>query len=82
MEGDERTVLSAQFLVFESRRFELVQKGRKGRTILTMADRRAGKGIPHVGKQPRARRQDGAWRKKRSDAGKPRTRAGRQAASR
>lgn len=41
-----------------------------------MTDRRAGR-VPHVsspggGKQPRARRQDGAWRKKRSDAGKPR----------
>lgn len=41
-----------------------------------VADRRAGK-VPHVkikggGKAPRARRQDGAWRKKRSDAGKPR----------
>ncbi len=41
-----------------------------------MADRRAGK-VPHVktkagDKAPRARRQDGAWRKKRSDAGKPR----------
>lgn len=32
-------------------------------------DRRAGKSVPHVGKQPRARRKDGAWRKKRSDAG-------------
>jgi putative transcriptional regulator len=42
----------------------------------TVADRRAGK-VPHVktkggGTAPRARRQDGAWRKKRSDAGKPR----------
>lgn len=41
-----------------------------------MADRRAGK-VPHVretggGKQPRARNQDGSWRAKRSDAGKPR----------
>lgn len=36
------------------------------------ADRRAGKSAPHVGKQPRARRLDGAWRKKRSDAGKKR----------
>jgi len=36
-------------------------------------DRRAGnKNVPHVGKQPRARRQDGGWRRKRSDAGKPR----------
>ncbi len=35
------------------------------------ADRRAGKGIFHVGKEPRARNQDGNWRKKRSDAGKP-----------
>ena len=39
-----------------------------------MADRRAGK-VPHVktaggGKAPRARNQDGAWRKKRSDTGK------------
>jgi hypothetical protein len=36
------------------------------------ADRRAGKGIPHVGRQPRDRNKDGSWRKKRSDAGKPR----------
>jgi hypothetical protein len=36
-----------------------------------VADRRAGK-IPHVGKQPRARNQDGSWRKKRADAGKKR----------
>jgi hypothetical protein len=35
------------------------------------ADRRAGK-VPHVGKQPRARNQDGSWRKKRADAGKKR----------
>ena len=34
-----------------------------------MADRRAGK-IPHVGKEPRARTKSGAWRAKRSDAGK------------
>jgi hypothetical protein len=39
-----------------------------------MADRRAGK-VPHVktmggGTAPRARTQTGAWRKKRSDAGK------------
>jgi hypothetical protein len=34
-----------------------------------VADRGAGK-VPHVGKQPRARNLDGAWRKKRSDAGK------------
>lgn len=43
----------------------------------SMADRRAGK-VPHVKTKngdiaPRARRQDGAWRKKRSDAGKPRS---------
>jgi len=38
-----------------------------------MTDRRAGKkNVPHVGKQPRARNQDGSWRKKRSDAGKKR----------
>ena len=41
-----------------------------------VADRRAGR-VPHVpdehgGQQPRARNQDGTWRKKRSDAGKPR----------
>lgn len=46
-----------------------------------MADRRAGKG-PYVpdeggGKQPRARNQDGTWRGKRSDAGKPRGGSGR-----
>ena len=38
-----------------------------------MTDRRAGKSVPHVGKQPRARNQDGSWRKKRSDAGKKRS---------
>ncbi len=37
-----------------------------------MADRRAGKKIPHVGKQPRSRTQTGKWRKKRSDTGKKR----------
>ena len=39
------------------------------------SDRRSGtkKGVPHVGKQPRARTVSGAWRRKRSDAGKPRT---------
>ena len=41
-----------------------------------MADRRAGKG-PYVrdeggGKQPRARKANGQWRAKRSDAGKKR----------
>lgn len=40
-----------------------------------MADRRAGKGpyvpSPGGGKEPRARNQDGRWREKRSDAGKP-----------
>jgi len=35
------------------------------------ADRRAGR-VPHVDKEPRARTKSGAWRKKRSDAGKPR----------
>ncbi len=40
------------------------------------ADRRAGpRQGPYVnrGKLPRARNDDGTWRKKRSDAGKPRT---------
>ena len=41
-----------------------------------MADRRAGRATPHVpskgGAQPRARNNDGTWRKKRSDAGQPR----------
>ena len=36
------------------------------------ADRRAGKGIPHVGRKPRARNEDGTWRRKRSDAGRRR----------
>jgi len=36
-----------------------------------MTDRRAGrKQGPYVGKEPRARNEDGTWRKKRSDAGK------------
>jgi hypothetical protein len=35
------------------------------------ADRRAGR-VPHVGREPRARTASGNWRKKRSDAGKPR----------
>lgn len=34
-----------------------------------MTDRRAGR-IPHVGKIPRARRKDGGWYRKRSDAGR------------
>ena len=42
-----------------------------------MADRRSGRG-PYVpdeggGKQPRSRKKDGSWRKKRSDTGKKRT---------
>ena len=38
------------------------------------ADRRSGtkKGVPHVGKEPRSRTKAGTWRRKRSDAGKPR----------
>ncbi len=35
-----------------------------------MAYRRAGKSVPHVGKEPRARTKSGKGRKKRSDAGK------------
>ena len=41
------------------------------------ADRRAGKGIPHGGKEPRARNQDGTWRTKRSDAGTPKRKKGK-----
>lgn len=43
-----------------------------------MADRRAGPSqgpyvpSPGGGKEPRSRNQDGAWRAKRSDTGKPR----------
>jgi hypothetical protein len=38
-----------------------------------MTDRRAGpRQGPYVRNQPRARNNDGTWRKKRSDAGKPR----------
>jgi hypothetical protein len=37
-----------------------------------MTDRRAGRKIPHVGREPRSRNLDAKWRKKRSDAGKPR----------
>ena len=38
-----------------------------------MTDRRAGqKQGPYVKKQPRARNNDGTWRKKRSDAGQAR----------
>ncbi|MDP9480399.1 MAG: hypothetical protein M3R38_32850 [Actinomycetota bacterium] len=41
-----------------------------------MANRKTGR-VPHVrdeggGQQPRSRNQDGSWRAKRSDAGKPR----------
>jgi hypothetical protein len=37
-------------------------------------DRRAGpKQGPYVGNQPRTRNNDGTWRKKREDAGKPRS---------
>jgi hypothetical protein len=37
------------------------------------ADRRAGRdNVPHVGKQPRSRNNDGTWRKKRNDTGKKR----------
>lgn len=38
-----------------------------------MTDRRAGR-VPHVGLEPRARRRDGRWWAKRSDAGKRRKR--------
>jgi hypothetical protein len=41
-----------------------------------MADRRAGKKIPHVGKQPRSRTKSGTWRKKRADTGKKRKKKG------
>ena len=41
------------------------------------ADRRAGKGIPHVGKEPRGRNQDGTWREKCPDAGKPKPKKGK-----
>lgn len=42
-----------------------------------MPDRRAGKrNAPHVDKQPRTRRLDGGWRRKRSDAGKKREKKG------
>ncbi len=44
---------------------------RKSKKSSYSTDRRAGK-IPHVGKVPRARTKSGRWRKKRSDAGKPR----------
>ncbi|MEJ7653219.1 MAG: hypothetical protein WKH64_07680 [Chloroflexia bacterium] len=37
-------------------------------------DRRAGKGIPHVRKQPQSRNQNGRRREKRSDAGELRKR--------
>jgi len=53
--------------------------GRGKEVIPTMADRRAGpRQGPYVpspgsGKQPRARNEDGSWRAKRSDAGKPRS---------
>lgn len=37
---------------------------------MASTDRSAGKNnLPHVGKQPRSRRKDGGWRKKRSDTG-------------
>jgi len=45
----------------------------EGRMSSLAADRRAGKGIPHVRKQPRSRTKSGAWRRKRSDAGKSRS---------
>lgn len=38
-----------------------------------MTDRRAGPNQgPYVKKEPRSRNDDGRWREKRSDAGKPR----------
>ncbi len=48
-----------------------------------MADRRAGPSqgpyvpSPGGGKEPRSRNQDGTWRAKRSDAGKPRPQSGK-----
>jgi hypothetical protein len=50
----------------------------EGMEAVGMADRRAGpRQGPYVpspggGKEPRSRNEDGAWRAKRSDAGKPR----------
>jgi hypothetical protein len=39
-----------------------------------MTDRRAGPNQgPYVRKEPRSRNDDGRWREKRSDAGKPRS---------
>lgn len=51
---------------------ERVFAGKGGGNVAV--DRRSGskKGVPHVGKVPRSRTKTGAWRKKRSDAGKPR----------
>ncbi len=47
-----------------------------------MTDRRAGrKQGPYVGKEPRSRKQNGSWRKKRSDAGKKRGRVGARKAA-
>jgi hypothetical protein len=40
------------------------------------ADRGSGKGIPHVGKAPRIRNEDGSCRMKRSNAGRPTTKKG------
>ncbi len=47
--------------------FDFLKPKPKRRSHAT--DRRAGGSIPHVGKQPRARTQSGAWSRKRSDSG-------------
>jgi hypothetical protein len=66
-----RSLETVSLLCYIAREFSCYTMRREVNVEMT-ADRRAGKGIPHVGKQPRDRNKDGSWRKKRSDAGKPR----------
>ncbi len=66
-----RSLETVSLLCYIDRYFSCYTMRREVNGDMT-ADRRAGKGIPHVGKQPRDRNKDGSWRKKRSDAGKPR----------
>lgn len=54
--------------------FEEVGSLDSRKEVVGVTDRRAGpKQGPYVAKEPRARNKDGTWRKKRSDAGKPRS---------
>ena len=64
------TNVTSKRSILQSRYNSIYERGGDGMST----DRRAGpKQGPYVDKQPRARNDNGQWRKKRSDAGKPRS---------